>query len=137
MGAAPEDAFMGKMVAVYVAALVAMLVPDAGWLGIMGPNLYKPALGDMMATNFSPIPAVLFYLLYVAGLTYFSNGDSIASSAAKGAFFGLCAYGTYDLTNNATLRNWPAYLTVADLAWGTILSGFAAGVAAWVRVKLA
>ena len=127
---------MGKMLAVYVAALVAMLVPDAGWLTIMGPNLYKPALGDMMAANFSPLPAVLFYLLFIAGLTYFSEGETILSSAGKGAFFGLCAYGTYDLTNNATLRNWPAYLTAADLAWGTILSGFAAGVAAWVRAKL-
>ena len=128
---------MGKMLAVYVAAMVAMLVPDAGWLTIMGPNLYRPALGDMMATSFSPVPAVLFYLLYVAGLTYFSASDTLASSAAKGAFFGLCAYGTYDLTNNATLKNWPAYLTMADLAWGTVLSGFAAGVAAFVRAKLA
>jgi len=128
---------MGKMLAVYVAALVAMLVPDAGWLTIMGPNLYKPALGDMMATNVSIMPAVLFYLLYIAGLTYFSDGETIAISAARGAFFGLCAYGTYDLTNQATLRNWPTYLTVADLIWGTLLSGFAAGVAAWVRLKLA
>jgi uncharacterized membrane protein len=128
---------MGKMLAVYFAAMVAMLVPDGGWLAIMGPNLYRPALGDMMAANFSPVPAVLFYLLYVAGLTYFSQGDTLAESAAKGAFFGLCAYGTYDLTNNATLRNWPAYLTAADLAWGTILSGFAAGVAAYVRARLA
>ena len=128
---------MGKTLAVYVAALVAMLVPDAGWLTVMGPNLYKPALGDLMATNVSPLPAVLFYLLYVAGLTYFSDGETIWSSAAKGAFFGLCAYGTYDLTNQATLRNWPAYLTVADLIWGTLLSGFAAGVAAWVRFRLA
>ena len=128
---------MGKMLAVYFAALVAMLAPDAAWLGIMGPNLYRPALGDMMATSFSPIPAVLFYLLYVAGLTYFSPGDTLASSAAKGAFFGLCAYGTYDLTNNATLKNWPAYLTAADLTWGTLLSGFAAGVAFFVRSKIA
>ena len=128
---------MGKTLAVYVAALAAMLIPDAGWLTVMGPNLYKPALGDMMAANFAPVPAVLFYLLYVAGLIYFSDGETILASALKGAFFGLCAYGTYDLTNNATLRNWPAYLTAADLVWGTLLSGFAAGVAAWVRVKLA
>jgi uncharacterized membrane protein len=128
---------MVKMLAVYVAAMAAMLIPDAGWLGIMGPNLYRPALGDMMAENFSIIPAVLFYLLYVAGLTYFSQGESLASSAAKGAFFGLCAYGTYDLTNNATLKNWPAYLTVADMIWGALLSGFSAGVAYLVRSKLA
>ena len=128
---------MAKMLAVYFAAMFAMLIPDAGWLTIMGPNLYRPALGDMMASSFSPVPAVLFYLLYVAGLTFFSEGDTLASSAARGAFFGLCAYGTYDLTNNATLKNWPAYLTVADLIWGTQLSGFAAGVAFLVRAKLA
>ena len=57
----------------------------------------------------------------------------VALTAARGALYGLCAYGTYDLTNQATLRHWPTYLTLADLAWGTALSGFAALVAALVR----
>ena len=119
----------------YLAALVAMLGPDAIWLGLMGQRLYRPALGDLLAPSFSPLPAILFYLIYVTGIVILTPGGSLGASAARGALFGLCAYGTYDLTNQATLRQWPTYLTVADLAWGTVLSAFAALVAAWVRYR--
>jgi uncharacterized membrane protein len=122
---------------VYAAALVAMLAPDAVWLGWAGPHLYRPALGDLLAETFQPVPAILFYLIYVAGLSTLSPAATVAGSAARGALYGLCAYATYDLTNQATLRHWPAYLTLADLAWGTLLSAFAAGVAASVRRRLA
>jgi len=121
---------------VYFAALVAMLAPDAVWLTFAGPALYRPALADLLADSFSPIPALLFYLLYVFGLTTLSAAQSILESAVRGALFGLCAYGTYDLTNQATLRHWPTYLTLADLAWGTLLSAFAAAIAAMVRRRL-
>jgi uncharacterized membrane protein len=121
---------------VYFAGLVAMLAPDAVWLTLAGPTLYRPALGDLLADSFSPIPAILFYLLYVIGLTTLSASPRVAESAFRGALFGLCAYGTYDLTNQATLRHWPTYLTLADLAWGTLLSAFAAAVAALVRRRL-
>ena len=124
---------MPAFVWIYFAGLVAMLAPDAVWLTFAGPALYRPALGDLLADNFSPVPAVLFYLLYVFGLTTLSAGRSVAESAARGALFGLCAYGTYDLTNQATLRHWPTYLTLADLAWGTLLSAFAAAIAAVAR----
>ena len=124
---------MPAFVWIYFAGLVAMLAPDAIWLTFAGPALYRPALGDLLADNFSPIPAVLFYLLYVFGLTTLSAGRSVAASAWRGALFGLCAYGTYDLTNQATLRHWPTYLTLADLAWGTLLSAFAAAIAAVAR----
>jgi uncharacterized membrane protein len=122
---------------VYFAGLAAMATPDAVWLTFAGPALYRPALGDLLADRFSPIPAVLFYLLYALGLTTLSAGRSVAESAARGALFGLCAYGTYDLTNQATLRHWPTYLTLADLGWGTLLSAFAAAIAALVRRRQA
>ncbi len=125
-----------KPVVIYIAALVAMLAPDAVWLSLAGPALYRPALGDLLAETFQPVPALLFYLLYVAGLTVLTPGRTLALSAGRGALYGLCAYGTYDLTNQATLRHWPTYLTVADLAWGTLLSAFAAFVAALVRRRL-
>jgi uncharacterized membrane protein len=121
---------------VYLAGLVAMLAPDAVWLTFAGPALYRPALGDLLADSFSPIPALLFYLLYVFGLTTLSVGRSVAESTLRGALFGICAYGTYDLTNQATLRHWPTYLTLADLAWGTLLSAFAAAIAGLVRRRL-
>ena len=80
---------------------------------------------------------LLIYLLYACGLTVLTPGGSLALRGLRGALFGLCAYGTYDLTNQATLRHWPTYLTLADLAWGTLLSAFAAFVAAAVRRRLA
>ena len=127
---------VGKFAIIYGAALVAMLAPDAVWLTFAGPTLYRPALGDLLADGFSPVPAILFYLLYGVGLVVLSQAASVAGSAARGALFGLCAYGTYDLTNQATLRHWPTYLTLADLAWGTALTTFVAVVAALVRRRL-
>jgi uncharacterized membrane protein len=132
-----EEARLLKPVYVYAAAFVAMLAPDAVWLAWAGPNLYRPALGDLLADSFQPLPAILFYLLYVAGLALLSRAPSLLGSTARGALYGLCAYGTYDLTNQATLRHWPTYLSAADLAWGTVLSAFAATVAALVRRRLA
>jgi uncharacterized membrane protein len=126
-----------KFLIVYAAALVAMLVPVGVWLAWAGPNLYRPALGDLLGESFQPVPAILFYLVYVVGLTVLSRAETVAASAGRGALFGFCAYATYDLTNEATLRHWPAYLTAGDLAWGTVLSAFAALVAALVRRRLA
>jgi uncharacterized membrane protein len=126
-----------KFLIVYAAALVAMLVPDGVWLAWAGSHLYRPALGDLLAESFQPVPAILFYLVYVVGLTVLSRAGAVVASSARGALFGFCAYATYDLTNEATLRSWPAYLTAADLAWGTVLSAFAALVAALVRRRLA
>ena len=127
---------MINAVLVYFAALVAMLAPDAVWLALAGPRLYRPALGDMLADNFAIAPAVLFYLLYVVGLVVFTEDKTLLGSAGRGALLGLCAYGNYDLTNQATFRRWPTHLTLADLAWGTILTAFAALVAALVRQRL-
>ena len=124
---------MKKELLVYAAAFVAMLAPDAVWLGWAGPNLYRPALGDLLAADFSAAPAILFYLLYVFGLVTLSRAATVPLTAARAALYGLCAYGTYDLTNQATLRHWPTSLTLADLAWGTALSAFAGLVAALVR----
>ena len=121
----------------YLATLVVMLAVDAVWLGLMGPRLYRPALGDLLAPSFSPLPAILFYMIFVAGLIVLTPGGSLGASAARGALFGLCAYATYDLTNQATLREWPTYLSLADMAWGTMLTAFAAFVSAWLRQRLA
>jgi uncharacterized membrane protein len=131
------EARLRKFLIVYAAALVAMLVPDGVWLAWAGGRLYRPALGDLLAESFQPAPAILFYLVYVVGLTVLSRAETVVASAARGALFGFCAYATYDLTNEATLRHWPVYLTAADLAWGTVLSAFAACVAALVRRRLA
>ncbi|MCK0208522.1 DUF2177 family protein [Starkeya koreensis] len=115
----------------YVSTALVMLVLDALWLGTMTSRLYRPMIGGLMAEQPNMPAAVLFYLLYVAGIVVFAVQPALdtgrwTSALMLGAFLGLVAYGTYDLTNQATLRDWPALITVIDLAWGTLLTGVAA-----------
>lgn len=115
----------------YVATGLVFLALDALWLGTMASRLYRPAMGRLMADEPSLLPAALFYLLYVAGIVVFAVQPALGSgrwttALMLGAFLGLVAYGTYDLTNHATLRDWPVVITVVDLAWGTLLTGVAA-----------
>ncbi|MBV8501934.1 MAG: DUF2177 family protein [Paucibacter sp.] len=118
----------------YLSALLCFLALDACWLTLMGPRLYRPALSGLMAPEIDWLAALLFYLVYIGGLLAFAitpgrrAGHSIVAMT-HGALFGLVAYATYDLTNQATLRDWPWLVTLADLAWGTFASGTAAAVA--------
>ncbi|RIX85300.1 DUF2177 family protein [Acidovorax cavernicola] len=125
------------LLAAYVAALVCFLLLDAVWLSVMGPRLYQPALGPLMAPGVNWAAAALFYALYGVGLVVFAIAPALeagepAVAWRRGALFGLMAYATYDLTNQATLRDWPWAVTVADLAWGTVVSG----VSSWVAARI-
>ncbi|MBS1182732.1 MAG: rane protein [Proteobacteria bacterium] len=122
---------MPNAIAIYAAGLISFLALDAIWLGTMVPRLYKPAMGDLVADPFQPVPAVVFYLIYAAGLAYFAIQPALLSgkwsmALISGAALGFVAYATYDLTNQATIRAWPVIITVVDLAWGTVASGVAA-----------
>lgn len=115
----------------YLAAGIAFLAIDSIWLLTMADLLYRPLLGDLLAESFSLAPAVLFYLIYIAGIVIFAIRPALASgrwatAALFGALFGFCAYATYDLTNQATIKNWPVLITVADLFWGTLLTATSA-----------
>jgi len=111
--------------------LLVFLAMDAIWLTFAGQRLYRPAIGHLMHEGFSIGPAVLFYLLHALGLVFFATLPAARSRDAllRGALFGLIAYATYDLTNQATLRDWPWKVTVVDLAWGAIVSGISCAVA--------
>ena len=125
------DNAMKLLFTAYVATLLAFIGLDAIWLGTMSSRLYKPALGDLLAGSVRPVPAVLFYLLYAGGIAAFAVLPSAKPGIAllRGAGLGLVAYATYDLTNQATLRRWPALITMADLTWGMVATGLAAAVA--------
>jgi uncharacterized membrane protein len=115
-----------------VAAGVILLVLDLVWLGVVARGWIAQQLGPLMREQVDLVPAVLFYLIYCAGLGFFAvapglEGGGWAKAAMLGAFFGLVAYGTYDLTNLATLKNWPMPMVVVDLIWGTALSAVSAG----------
>jgi uncharacterized membrane protein len=123
-----------RIAVAYAATLVAFLLLDAVWLATMAERLYRPAIGHLMRDGFAWQPALLFYALYILGLVVFGVAAGLergSSTVAAGrcALFGLIAYATYDLTNQATLQGWPWIVTLADLAWGTVASGVAGAVA--------
>ena len=124
---------MKQTVVLYVATLVALLAIDFVWLSIMGERLYRPVLKDTLLQDFRLVPAIVFYLIFTAGLVHFAGLPALSArsfrlAAVNGAALGLVAYATYDLTNQATLREWSTTLTVADLCWGTILSTAATSI---------
>jgi len=122
---------MTRYLAAYVATLIVFAAIDAIWLTQIGPSLYKPIIGEILAPQPRMMPAVVFYLMFIAGIVYFAVAPALESgkwqdALVKGALFGLFAYATYDLTNQATLRVWSTRITLLDMAWGTFLSGVAA-----------
>jgi uncharacterized membrane protein len=120
----------------YIVACVAMAVVDFFWLAFIAKDLYRGAIGHLMAVPFYVPGIVLFYFTYLAGLMYFaivpSLGGTLAAAFLAGAIFGFFAYTTYDFTNLATLRDWPVWLTFVDIAWGTFLSGATTMLTVWV-----
>ncbi|OUM02337.1 DUF2177 family protein [Variovorax sp. JS1663] len=124
----------------YVAGGLALLALDAAWLSTMAGRLYRPAIGHLMQPGFDAKAAAIFYVLYLAGLVFFAVAPALearswTSALGRGALLGFIAYATYDLTNQATLKDWPWRLTLIDLAWGTFMT--AAAAAAGCRAALA
>lgn len=112
----------------YGAALVAFLVLDSIWLGIVAKDFYAQTIGYLMRENIYWGAAVVFYAIYLFGTVYFAclpaakEGD-LKKSVVNGALFGLIAYGTYDLTNYAVLEGWPLNVVVYDMLWGAFITG--------------
>ena len=121
---------MKLIMTAYISTALIFVSLDAVWLSLMSGRLYKPALQGLLAENVRLAPALFFYLLYSGGIVAFAVIPSPTSLQAllRGAGFGLIAYATYDLTNQATLRLWPAVVTGADLTWGALATGIAAGL---------
>lgn len=121
----------------YVGTGLVMGLLDAIWLTLMAPRVYQPAIGELLAPRPNMRAAVAFYLIYVFGIVFLAVLPALREgyavrAATLGAVFGLVAYATYDLTNQATLRVWPAHLTLVDLAWGTFVTTAAALGGYWL-----
>jgi len=129
-----------KLLAVYALTLATFLVIDAVWLGLIAKDMYRRELGHLLAPNVRWGAALVFYVIYIAGLLILvvlpPTGSPLLTVAALGALFGFVAYATYDLTNLATLTRWPISVTLADLAWGAFVTGLTAvagrGYARWL-----
>lgn len=121
---------MKKALIAYVATLLAFLLLDGLWLGVLMAPTYRELLGSLMLEKPLLVPAAVFYCLYVLGCVVFVVLPSLTwqRAARFGALLGLVAYGTYDLTNWATLRGWPAQVSLMDWAWGTFATALACTV---------
>jgi uncharacterized membrane protein len=122
---------MPRPVRAFAVMAAVFLALDFTWLSQTGARLYRPALGPILADRPALAPGVLFYVLYLAGIFVLVVRPAITQgrlfrAAWSGAFFGLVAYGTYDLTNQATLKVWSGTVTLCDLAWGAFATAVAA-----------
>jgi uncharacterized membrane protein len=115
----------------YVASAAVFFGLDLLWLGVVAKGFYGRQLGDLLSDQPNMAVAGLFYTVYVGGIVLFAitpalQAQSWLTALALGAMLGLVAYGTYDMTNLATIRNWPVGMSIVDLIWGTLLTGTAA-----------
>ncbi|MFA7367513.1 MAG: DUF2177 family protein [Bacilli bacterium] len=113
---------------IFLVAFVVFFAIDIIWLGLVAKNLYKKYLGFIMAPQVNWIAAVIFYIVFIIGLSFFVIEPALAKSSLSyallaGLFFGFITYATYDLTNLATLKDWPITITIIDLLWGSFLGG--------------
>jgi uncharacterized membrane protein len=111
----------------YLIALPVFFAIDMVWLGLVAKNFYRQQIGFLMKPDINWPAAISFYLLFIAGLVLFVIAPAIGKNSWThalwfGALFGLITYATYDLTNLATLKDWPLLVTIVDLAWGAILA---------------
>jgi len=125
----------------YFLATSIFFVIDMIWLGLVARNFYAEQIGFLLKKDVNWIAALIFYFLFVAGLTVFViqpaiEKNSVISALVMGGFFGLVTYATYDLTNLATMKNWPLLITVVDLVWGTTLGAVVSSLTVLISKKI-
>lgn len=121
------------VVQTYLAALGSFLLLDFVWLGFVSRGFYRNQLGDLLASDVRWLPAIAFYLLFVSAVLVFAvfpavARESLGRAVVLGAFFGVVAYATYDLTNLATMRGFPTIVAAVDMVWGGVLTATVATV---------
>jgi len=111
------------------------------WLVLVAKNFYQSQIGFLMKPDINWAAAIIFYLLFIVGLVLFviepaMEKGSWTHALLFGALFGLITYATYDLTNLATLKNWPLLVTIVDMAWGATLGALVSVVTYFIAVKI-
>ncbi len=120
----------------YALAVPVFFIIDMIWLGFIARNFYQAKMGYLLG-DVNWVAAVIFYLVFLLGLTFFATYPAVAKSTLLmavllGGLFGFFTYATYDLTNLATIKNWPLSLTIVDILWGTVLGALVSGVTVFV-----
>lgn len=125
----------------YAIALPVFFAIDMIWLGLVAKNFYRTQIGSLMKTDINWAAAMIFYLIFIAGLVAFVISPAVAKNSWSqalllGAFFGLVCYATYDLTNLAIAKDWPLLVTIVDLAWGAILAASVSIITYFIASKI-
>ncbi len=125
----------------YAIALPVFFAIDMTWLGLVAKNFYKNQIGFLMTPNINWTAAITFYLLFIVGLVVFVITPAVEKGSWMyallfGALFGLITYATYDLTNLATLKDWPLLVTIVDMAWGAVLAASVSTVTYFIASKI-
>ncbi len=133
---------VSKLLFSYLLTAIVFLTIDMVWLGVLAKNFYQKQLGFLLAEKVNWAAAIIFYLLFIAGILYFCvfpalEKEKLSLAFLNGILFGLITYATYDLTNLATLKNWPVRIVYIDIIWGMVLTSLVstAGflIFKWVR----
>jgi uncharacterized membrane protein len=116
-----------KLLISYFLTTVVFFAIDMLWLGVIAKGLYQKYLGDFLTDQVNWVAAIIFYLLFIVGIFIFAilpaiEKDSLIKAIVLGALFGFFTYATYDLTNLATLKNWPLNIVFIDIIWGAFLT---------------
>lgn len=125
----------------YLIALPVFLAIDMVWLTLVAKNFYAKQIGFLMTKNPNLIAALIFYLIFIAGLIIFVITPALdkkmwTQALLAGTFFGLVTYATYDLTNLATVKDWPLIVTIVDLIWGMFVSAAVSVATYFIALKL-
>jgi uncharacterized membrane protein len=125
----------------YAIALPVFFAIDMLWLGVVARNFYRAQIGSLLKDEVNWWAAIIFYLIFIAGIVYFVLVPAMEKQSWRhalfvGAAFGFITYATYDLTNLATMKHWPLTVTLVDLAWGAVLTGSVSIVTFLIARKL-
>lgn len=132
---------MNLFIKLYLIALPIFFLIDMTWLGLIATSFYKSQIGFLMKTDINWTAAVIFYLLFIVGLVIFAIEPAVSRSSWThalifGALFGFFTYATYDLTNLATLKDWPLLVSLVDMTWGTVLGASVSLVTYYIAVHI-
>ncbi len=125
----------------FAIALPVFFAIDMLWLGIIAKNFYRAQIGTLMKSDVNWTAAIIFYLIFIAGLVVFVISPAMEKRSWThailfGALFGFVCYATYDLTNLAVAKDWPLLVTVVDLAWGAVLAASVSAVNYFIASKI-
>ncbi|MDE2579408.1 MAG: DUF2177 family protein [Hyphomicrobiales bacterium] len=131
---------MPSLAIAIAATTISFLAMDGVWLGVVAQSFYKNNIGHLLTENYKILPAIIFYCAFMFGIAYFALSPALAAQNWKAAIgpalvLGFVAYGAYDFTNWAVMRDWPAIVTFVDVLWGVVATTVAATIGAYAGIR--